>query len=167
MQAWRKKGPLGKLHNINIWINRTEQRLQTFLKYSKNRRIPHDNKTRWSSWQRQIDKAINEEIMEAIDLYLDAYGDSDVASDRLDEEEWKSLGKINDMLLVLKEATKSLEGSVVSLTKGLPAMDFILTKLPMSGSECRCLRAYAAQTDSIQTFLLHDLLDDSALDDGE
>jgi hypothetical protein len=128
MQAWRKKGPLGKLHNINIWINRTEQRLQTFLKYSKNRRIPRDNKTRWNSWQRQIDKAINEEIMEAIDLYLDAYGDSDVASDRLDEEEWKSLGKINDMLSVLKEATKSLEGPVVSLTKGLPAMDFILTK---------------------------------------
>jgi hypothetical protein len=66
MQAWRKKGPLGKLHNINIWIHRTEQRLQTFLKYSKNRRIPRDNKTRWNSWQRQIDKAINEEIMEAI-----------------------------------------------------------------------------------------------------
>jgi len=43
--------------------------------------------------------------MEAIDLYLDAYSDSDVASDRLDEEECKSLGKINDMLSVLKEAT--------------------------------------------------------------
>jgi hypothetical protein len=66
--------------------------------------------------------------MEALDLYLDVYGDSDVVSDRLDEEEWKSLGKINDMLSVLKEATKSLEGSVVSLTKGLPAMDFILTR---------------------------------------
>jgi hypothetical protein len=61
-------------------------------------------------------------------LYLDAYGDSDVACDRLDEEAWKSLGKINDMLSVLKEATKSLEGPVESLTKGLPAIDFILTK---------------------------------------
>jgi hypothetical protein len=32
------------------------------------------------------------------------------------------------MLSVLKEATKSLEGSVVSLTKGLPAMDLISDK---------------------------------------
>lgn len=66
--------------------------------------------------------------MEAIDLYLDVYGDSDVISDRLDEEEWKSLSKINNMLSVLKEATKSLEGPVVSLNKGLSAIDFILTK---------------------------------------
>jgi hypothetical protein len=123
IQAWRKKGPLGKPHNINIWINCTEQRLQTFLKCSKNHQIPRDNQTRWNLWQRQIDKAINKEIIEGIDLYLDAYGDSDVVSDRLDEEEWKSLGKINDMLSVLKEATKSLGDSVVSLTKGLPAMD--------------------------------------------
>lgn len=66
--------------------------------------------------------------MEAIDLYLDVYSDSDVISDRLDEEEWKSLSKINNMLSVLKEATKSLEGPVVSLNKGLSAIDFILTK---------------------------------------
>jgi hypothetical protein len=32
------------------------------------------------------------------------------------------------MLSVLKEATKSLEGPVVSLNKGLSAIDFILTK---------------------------------------
>lgn len=77
--------------------------------------------------QRQIDKAINEEIIQAINLYLDTYGDGNVASDRLDEE-WKSLSKINDMLSVLKEATKSLEGHVVSLTNRLSAINLILTK---------------------------------------
>lgn len=66
--------------------------------------------------------------METIDLYLDAYGDNDVASDRLDEEEWQSLGTINDTLSVLKEVIRSLEGIVASLTKGLLAIDFILTK---------------------------------------
>lgn len=66
--------------------------------------------------------------MEAINLYLDVYNNSDTVFDRLDKEEQKSLGKINDMLLVLKEAIKSLEGSIVSFTKGLPAIDFILTK---------------------------------------
>lgn len=38
------------------------------------------------------------------------------------------LDKINAMLPVLRETTKSLEGSTVSLTKGFPAMDFILSK---------------------------------------
>jgi hypothetical protein len=124
--AWRKKGPLGKLHNINIWISRTEQRLQNFLAISKNRRIPHDNTTRWNSWQKQIERATNEEIMEAIDQFLDVWGDDEIAPDKLDEEEWETLDKINTMLSVLKEATKSLEGSAVPLTKGLPAMDFIM-----------------------------------------
>jgi hypothetical protein len=31
LSMWRKKGPLGKLHNINTWVNATEQRLQKFL----------------------------------------------------------------------------------------------------------------------------------------
>ena len=128
MQAWRKKGPLGKLYNINIQINRTEQRLQTFLRYSHNRRIPHDNKTRWNSWQKEIERATNEEMMAAIDEFLDAYGDGQIELDKLEEEEQETLEKINIMLLVLKETTKSLEGSVVSLTKGLLAIDYILTK---------------------------------------
>ena len=38
------------------------------------------------------------------------------------------LDKTNAMLSVLMEATKSLEGSEVSLAKGLPAMDIILFK---------------------------------------
>ncbi len=125
---WRKKGPLGKLHNINTWINATEQRLQKFLAYSHNRRIPRDNSTRWNSWQRQIYTATQGEMMEAIDQFLDTFGDGQVALDRLHEGDWEMLDKINAMLSVLMEATKSLEGSAVSLTKGLPAMDFILSK---------------------------------------
>jgi hypothetical protein len=67
-------------------------------------------------------------MMEAIDQFLDIFGDSQVALDKLDEGDWEMLDKINAMLSVLMEATKSLEGSAVSLTEGLPAMDFILSK---------------------------------------
>ena len=104
---WRKKGPLGKLHNINTWINATEQRLQKFLAYSHNRRIPRDNSTRWNSWQRQIYTATQGEMMEAIDQFLDTFGDSRVALDRLHEGDWEMLDKINAMLSVLMEATKT------------------------------------------------------------
>jgi hypothetical protein len=128
MNMWRKRGPLGKLHNINIWINATEQRLQKFLAYSHNRHIPRDNSIWRNSWQRHMHTATQEEMMEAIDQFLDTFGDSQVALDKLDEGGWEMLDKINAMPSVFMEATKSLEGSAVSLTKGLPAMDFILSK---------------------------------------
>jgi hypothetical protein len=38
------------------------------------------------------------------------------------------LDKINAILSVLIEASKSLEGSIVSLIKRLPAINFILSK---------------------------------------
>jgi hypothetical protein len=38
------------------------------------------------------------------------------------------LGKINFMLLTLKQLNKALKGSFVSLSKALPAMDFILKR---------------------------------------
>ena len=35
LAQWRKKGPVGKLHNIVIWIRRTPQRRDSFLELSK------------------------------------------------------------------------------------------------------------------------------------
>jgi hypothetical protein len=79
--------------------------------------------------------------MEAIDLYLDAYGDS-----MLHLIGWMrgsgTLGKINDMLSVFKQATKSLECPVGSLTKGLPAMDFILTKFEDGRAQYRTTQSW-------------------------
>jgi len=48
MKDWRKKGPLGKLHNINKWIMGSDIQLQQFLIFSS-KRIPRDNTTRWNS----------------------------------------------------------------------------------------------------------------------
>lgn len=50
LTQWRKLSPLGKLHNIIIWIMGSSKRIQAF----KNRSgglMPHrDNGTRWNSW---------------------------------------------------------------------------------------------------------------------
>jgi hypothetical protein len=40
LTAWRKKGPVGKLHNIVIWIRRTPQRRQTFRNIEMKEGIP-------------------------------------------------------------------------------------------------------------------------------
>ncbi|KAH7305353.1 hypothetical protein BKA65DRAFT_363009, partial [Rhexocercosporidium sp. MPI-PUGE-AT-0058] len=47
---------------------------------------------------------------------------------KLDEQEWKTLDQMNHMLSLLKETTKSLEVSIVSISNGLPAMDFLLSR---------------------------------------
>lgn len=42
MKVWRKKGPLGKLHNISVYITLSTQRLDAFKVVSGNLRLPRD-----------------------------------------------------------------------------------------------------------------------------
>ncbi len=50
IEQWRKKGPLGKLHNFVLFLAKSTQRLHHFLELSNNHRVPRDNTTRWNSW---------------------------------------------------------------------------------------------------------------------
>ena len=86
MNVWRRKGPLGKLHNINKWIFSSDLRLYQFLTFS-NRRIPRDNSTRWNSWQREISVALNPEIRGAIYSFIQNYSDKDILEDLLSNED--------------------------------------------------------------------------------
>jgi len=45
MQQWRQKGPLGKLHNIVVYIQRSTQRLANFRNLSSGRNLVQDNST--------------------------------------------------------------------------------------------------------------------------
>jgi hypothetical protein len=67
-------------------------------------------------------------MREAINSFLDNYGDSDILEDKLSDSDWDMLDKINFMLSTLKQSSKALKGSFVSLSKALPAMDFILKR---------------------------------------
>jgi hypothetical protein len=46
---WRKKGPLGKLHNFIVYLQTSPQRMHKFLALTKGKRLSRDNKTRWNS----------------------------------------------------------------------------------------------------------------------
>jgi hypothetical protein len=48
MKLWRKKGLLGKLHNVSVYIAMSMQRLDAFRLISGNLRLPRDNSTRWN-----------------------------------------------------------------------------------------------------------------------
>jgi hypothetical protein len=70
--------------------------------------------------------ALNPEIRGAIHSFIQNYGDKDILEDLLTNEDWDQLESINQMLTILQQSTKSLEGSFASLYKVIPAMDFIL-----------------------------------------
>ena len=46
---WRKAGPLGKLHNIVVFIRCSPQRIQRFKEISEKKGLLRDNDTRWNS----------------------------------------------------------------------------------------------------------------------
>ncbi|KAJ0126353.1 Uncharacterized protein HZ326_30544 [Fusarium oxysporum f. sp. albedinis] len=126
IEAWRKKGPLGKIHNFVIFIQRNVQRSQKFLTISHNRKLARDNDTRWSSWYNMLRVALN--LRDAIDGYFNKCMELDCAGDELSSEDWIILEKIKSFLEKLKMTTKALESSFATLDNILLAMDFVLAQ---------------------------------------
>lgn len=126
IEAWRRKGPLGKLHNFVVYIQRSVQRSQKFMAISHNRRLARDNDTRWNSWYTMLRAALN--LRDAIDGYFNKWVEADCAGDELSSEDWITLEKINAFLEKLKMTTKALESSFATLDNVLLAMDFVLAQ---------------------------------------
>ncbi|TKA67676.1 hypothetical protein B0A49_10531 [Cryomyces minteri] len=115
---WRKKGAIGKLHNIVIHAMITPQRQELFkLK------------------QQAADPALRD----AVDLYvlyqekLDKSKTS-ITEDKLTPDDWRELTDFRDLLLPMKEMTKRLEGNAITgsygaLWESLGAMDYLLSTL--------------------------------------
>ena len=87
MKVWRKKGDLGKLHNISVYITRSTQRLDAFVSISQGLRLPRDNSTRWNSWYRMLARAVM--LRTAIDTFT-LMNKAELGSDLLSDEDWNS-----------------------------------------------------------------------------
>lgn len=78
LKIWRKKRPIGKLHNVVTFIRRTPQRREAFQKivvhdtelvYHYNQlQVVTDNETRWNSVYSMIDRALK--LKDRLDFYL-------------------------------------------------------------------------------------------------
>ena len=124
LNQWRRLGPLGKLHNINVWITGSPQRIQLFKKQSMGL-LPHrDNSTRWNSWYNMLNWAI-EKLKGAIIAV--ANEEPDLSQDLLSAEEWRILGHIRDFLQAFYDTTKATEGHAATLERVLPSMDFLVS----------------------------------------
>jgi hypothetical protein len=94
MKLWRKKGPLGKLHNVSVYITMSTQRLDAFRLISGNLRLPRDNSTRWNSWYRMLVRALL--LREAINTYT-LMNRVDLQDDVLSDEDWSQLESLIDI----------------------------------------------------------------------
>ena len=124
LQTWRKLGPLGKLHNLVVYIGRTPQRKQKFKQLSDGL-LPHrDQKTRWNSFYEMIDWSL-ERIKDAIIQY--SAQEKELEDDVLKSSEWEILQDIRDFLKPFFEVTLATEGRKHILEKILPSMEFLLS----------------------------------------
>ena len=113
IELWRRKGPLGKLHNFVVFIQGSVQREQKFWELSRNRHLARDNSTRWNSWYTMLYVALK--LRDSIEAYYDHYPDEAVDGDMLTQDEWAILEVIKDFLEVFRDATKGLESHNATL----------------------------------------------------
>ena len=91
IKKWRTKGPLGKLHNLVIFVQGSIQREQKYWDLSGDLRLVRNNHTRWNSWFMMIGTAINQR--EAINQFCDQYEEASMVDDILTGHDWEVLVK--------------------------------------------------------------------------
>ncbi|TKA81632.1 hypothetical protein B0A49_01266, partial [Cryomyces minteri] len=144
VEWWRKKGPVGKLHNLVVHIMWTPQRRQLFrskqqdLQATKLLLLTVNGGIRWNSTHDMIERAL--QLKDAIDLYVNhakqVLETADIVKDELTLEDWQELTELRDLLQPMKETTKRLEGNAHTgaygaLWESLGALDFLLDHLEM------------------------------------
>jgi len=91
IEIWRRKGPLGKLHNLAIKLRSSTQIHDKFKAISRGATIPQDNSTRWSSWYKMIERACT--LRKSIDQFYSTWEEND--EDKLTEDNWDIIEKVS------------------------------------------------------------------------
>lgn len=120
---WRKRGPLGKIHNTSVYIAGSNQRIERFKQLSKGLMLLRDNDTRWNSWFKMLTRAF--EVRDAVDTF-NMLERSQLEDDQLTEEEWEDLEKLMEFLEAYSHAAMSTQGHFATVDKVLPTMEFLL-----------------------------------------
>jgi hypothetical protein len=150
--AWRKVGPIGKLHNLVRYIRASPQRREKFLQLQLETlqaveafMVRQNNDTRWNSTHDMIERAL--QLRGAIDQFIVAaiadQGPSTPVGERLDHDQlsaadWDDLETLMKLLNPFKEVTMDLQGNIRgekmngAVFDVLPAMDMLLQQLEVA-----------------------------------
>jgi hypothetical protein len=109
---WRKKGPVGRFHNIVVFIRSSPQRREAFRRClvdesNKDLMVMLDNSTRWNSTYSSIKRGL--ELKERLMLFCQLRK-AEISEDILSEADWHHLEEISIALEPFYEATLMSEG---------------------------------------------------------
>ncbi|KAF6518143.1 hypothetical protein HZS61_002221 [Fusarium oxysporum f. sp. conglutinans] len=119
-EEWREFSVLGKLHNLCIY-SRSSTSIYNDFKAEIGRALPRDNDTRWNSWFRLIDVAI-ENRAKFMDWIQENH--AKIEKDALDHNDWNELGDIHAFLQVFHQISVR-QGRENTLDEVLSHMDFL------------------------------------------
>lgn len=167
-RIWRSKGGIGKLHNLVVYITRSNQRVQAFNRAQSDAAddllvfylcLTKDTGIRWNSVYTMIERALVPE--DALHLFGSRWsgsrtgerGDTEFSrEDILDTEDWEELRYFKVLLEPFYLVTKRVEGRASGGTHG--AIWEVLTRIRVAVQEAQ----KSAGRDSCQSRDLHGLL---------
>ena len=147
LREWRKRGAIGKLHNLVHWIRRSPQRRDSFLNMSlgtvddeildelgiwlvndelKGLMVRADNDTRWNSIYLMIERALK--LRPVIQVFCRLASSEPDRHKRLPEslvleqEDWQILTEIAEVLQPYLKYTKHFEGNKPRFAEALPTI---------------------------------------------
>ncbi|KAJ6785140.1 hypothetical protein PWT90_08160 [Aphanocladium album] len=138
-ELWRKRGAIGRLHNIVRYIRASPQRRQFFrsiilggdLTEFDKLELIQGQQTRWNSYFMSIGRALN--VKERIQIFCDQYepgqGQKDLSEDRLSPLHWKELEHLHDQLETFYEGTITTEGRDATLADHFQTLDWLLHEI--------------------------------------
>lgn len=141
LRAWRKKGPLGKLHNIVVHARFSAARREVFK--AKQRASSPDERIfelvlnggiRWQSDHDMVERSIK--LRDAIELYCSHFRD-DLTDDTLSNDDWLELKEVLALLGPMKRASKVIQsdGSFYGgLWQTLTSLEWLLSTLEAARS---------------------------------
>ncbi|KAM4060494.1 kinase [Hirsutella rhossiliensis] len=138
-ELWRKRGAIGRLHNIIRYIRASPQRRQFFrsiacggaLSEFDGLELIQSQQTRWNSYFMSIGRALN--VKERIQIFCDQYeagqSQKSLAEDRLSEQQWNELAHLHDQLETFYDGTLSTEGRHSTLADHFQTLDWLLNEI--------------------------------------
>lgn len=124
VEQWRRRGAIGKLHNIVVYITWTPQRLQTFTGLTDGLRLRRNNNTCWNSWYGMVEWVLRPKVRQAITVFYTE--EQALQDDILTPSDWVTLVETHKFLEPFHDAIMANEGMGNSISDVLPTMDYLL-----------------------------------------
>lgn len=147
LKAWRKRGPLGKLHNLIVHARCSPKRREFFKRKQKD--VNPDTRVfelvlnggiRWNSDHDMIERAFK--VKDALELYqahFRAVDDKPLhPDDCLTPDDWTELKELCDLLSPIKEASRVVQSNgdyYGSLWQTLTSIEWLLSELETKNAE--------------------------------